>query len=232
MANNSEIPQIAVVDDDADLLKVIELLLERAGYKANIFSSPQAFLDSLAANIPDLVLLDIMMPGINGLEVLHRMKTNPLTATIPVLMHSVIGEEDVVVKSLELGADDFIAKQSGPKLKISRIRAALRRQEPKEPEPCIRIGDIEIHTQRKNVFVKGSPLSLNELEFSALTCLAEQVGCLFTRDQLVQKVRLYAPSVSRQSLNTAINSLVSKLGHDGNHIEKILGIGYRMKEQL
>jgi two-component system phosphate regulon response regulator PhoB len=173
-----------------------------------------------------------MLPGIDGLEVAKRLKTNPKTESIPIVMLSAKGEEADIVTGLELGADDYITKPFSPRIMIARVRTALRRKtsKPQDEKATVRIFELEIDPGRRSVLVAGKPVDLTFTEFQVLHLLAQRPGWVFTRSMIVDAVRGDDYPVTDRSVDVQIVGLRKKLGDCGNYIETVRGVGYRMKE--
>jgi two-component system phosphate regulon response regulator PhoB len=228
MANES----ILVVDDEEDILELVRFNLSREGYKVSCVASGEEALKSLQSQSPDLVVLDLMLPGIDGLEITRLLKSDPRQKTIPIVMLTAKGEEADVVTGLELGADDYVTKPFSPRILVARIRAVLRRRDkgiPAEDE-VLRIHDLVIHPGRREVLVDGEPVRLTYTEFGILTFLAKRPGWVFTRNQIVDAVRGEDYFVTDRSVDVQIVGLRKKLGSAGTYIETVRGVGYRFKE--
>jgi two-component system, OmpR family, alkaline phosphatase synthesis response regulator PhoP len=189
-------------------------------------------LEKVRSELPDLVLLDLMLPGIDGLEVARRLKNQPGTREIPVVMLTAKGEEGDIVKGLEMGAEDYITKPFSRKVLGARIRAVLRRKEagPKEEKEVLSIHDLVIHPGRREVLVKGKPVDLTFTEFGILHFLARRPGWVFTRSQIVDAVRGDEYFVTDRAVDVQIVGLRKKLGSAAKNIETVRGVGYRFKE--
>ncbi len=182
----------------------------------------------------DLIILDLMLPGIDGLEVTRRLKTDPRTQQIPILMLSAKGEESDVVTGLELGADDYVTKPFSPRILIARVRASIRRQikGPPDETAVIQVHEIEIHPGRRTVQANGQTVHLTYTEFQVLSILARRPGWVFTRSQIVDMVRGDDYPVTDRSVDVQIVGLRKKLGGCGHYIETVRGVGYRFKDAL
>ncbi len=229
-------PHILIVDDDQDVLDVMELLLTKSNYQVTKANSARDGL--LALKQQDdiaLLVLDVMLPGMNGLELLRALRLAPETKSLPIILHSSIGEEDVVVKGLELGADDYITKQTSTRIKLSRIRSALRRTEAPEPEPppsgpSIKLHEMELFPENGKLLVDGENVPLTELQLRVMFLFMRHPGVLQTKDLILGYIRREHPQVKRAEMESEVNELISKLKRAARHVEKILGVGYRMKE--
>jgi two-component system phosphate regulon response regulator PhoB len=223
---------ILAVDDEEDILELIRFNLKREGYKVSCAATGEEALRQVRTDKPDLVLLDLMLPGLDGLEVCKRLKREPRTEDIPIIMVTAKGEESDVVAGLELGADDYVTKPFSPKVLVARVRAVLRRHnaEPVEENAGIRIHDIVINPGRHEVLAAGKNVSLTFTEFRILHFLARRPGWVFTRMQIVDAARGEDVAVTDRSVDVHIVSLRRKLGDAGEYIETVRGVGYRFKE--
>ncbi|MCL4694885.1 MAG: response regulator transcription factor, partial [Candidatus Hydrogenedentes bacterium] len=181
---------------------------------------------------PDLVVLDLMLPGLDGLEVCTLLKNDPKTSEAAIIMLTARGEEADVVRGLELGADDYITKPFSPRILLARIKAVLRRRETEalEKSSVLRVHDLVIHPGRHELLVQGQPIDLTYTEFRVLYCLARRPGWVFTRSQIVDSVRGAGYAVTDRAVDVQIVGLRKKLGERGNYIETVRGVGYRLKE--
>jgi two-component system alkaline phosphatase synthesis response regulator PhoP len=228
--------RLLVVDDEEDILELIKFNLEREGYIVSCAASGEGALQIAKSEIPDLIVLDLMLPGIDGLEVARQLKNEPETRGIPIVMLTAKGEETDIVAGLELGADDYITKPFSPRVLVARVRAVLRRNSrgkakdyPAEAK-VLRIQDLIIHPGRREVLVSGSPVQLTFTEFGILNYLAQRPGWVFTRNQIVDAVRGEDYFVTDRSVDVQIVGLRKKLGAAGKYIETVRGVGYRFKE--
>ena len=227
MANES----ILVVDDEEDVLELVRYNLDRSGYRVETASSGEEALAKARRKLPDLVILDLMLPGMDGLEVCKRLKNNVKTEGLPIIVLTAKGEETDVVTGLELGADDYVTKPFSPKVLIARVRRILRRAVSRDMEkPPIRIGDIVMDPGRREVLVKGKRVNLTFTEFNILYALAKRPGMVFTRYQIVDAVHGDDYPVTDRAVDVQIVSLRKKLGSCGNYIETVRGVGYRFKD--
>ena len=224
--------KILVVDDEEDILELIRFNLVREGSKVLCASSGEEALSIAQSEIPDLMVLDLMLPGIDGLEVTRILKSDLKTKNIPIVMLTAKGEEADIVTGLELGADDYITKPFSPRVLVARVRAVLRRQlkEYREETPVLRIHDMVIHPGRHEVLINGKPVQLTLTEFGILEYLARRPGWVFTRSQIVDAVKGEDYYVTDRSVDVQIVGLRKKLGPAGTYIETVRGVGYRFKE--
>ena len=224
--------RILVVDDEPDILELIRYNLTRNNYDVTgVVSGEEAFA-SVRMSPPDLVVLDLMLPGVDGLEVCRRLKNDARTAAIPVIILSAKGEEADVVTGLELGADDYLTKPFSPRVLLARIKAVLRRQqsEPDADDAVITHHDLQIHPGRHEVQVAGALVQLTLTEFRILHLLARRPGWVFTRNQILEAAQGDDSSVTTRAVDVHIVALRRKLGPSGDLIETIRGVGYRLQE--
>jgi two-component system phosphate regulon response regulator PhoB len=225
---------ILVVDDEPDLLELIHYNLTQRGYEVTCVQSGEEALTQLEACAPDLVVLDLMLPGADGLEICRAMKRDTRTAAIPIIILSARGEEADVVAGLELGADDYLTKPFSPRVLQARIKAVLRRRQPDPPEEdntLISRGDLVIHPGRYAVTLRGQSVLLTSTEFRILCLLGRRPGWVFSRQQIIEATLGLEASVTERSVDVHIVSLRRKLGAYGQAIETIRGVGYRFKEE-
>ena len=224
--------KILVVDDEEDILELVRHHLNREGYKVRCAESGEQALQTATSESVDLIILDLMLPGIDGLEVTRRLKGDPRTQHIPILMLTAKGEESDVVSGLELGADDYVTKPFSPRILIARARASIRRQlkEPPDENAVIQVQEIEIHPGRRTVQINGESVNLTYTEFQVLSILARRPGWVFTRSQIVDLVRGDDYPVTDRSVDVQIVGLRKKLGECGKYIETVRGVGYRFKD--
>ena len=222
-----------VVDDEEDILELIRYNLEREGFQVRCSDSGEKALESIRQETPDLVVLDLMLPGIDGLEVARRLKQNQTTAFIPIVMLSAKGEESDIVTGLELGADDYITKPFSPRILVARVKAVIRRQsqESLDPNSILQIHKLNIDPGRRILTADGESVELTYSEFQILLYLARRPGWVFTRSQIVDAVRGDNYPVTERSVDVQIAGLRKKLGPCSDYIETVRGVGYRFKER-
>ena len=223
---------ILVIEDEQDILALIRYNLEKEGYGVFAVTSGEAGLDAARANLPDLILLDLMLPGLDGFEICKILKADAHTAPIPILMLTAKGEESDIVTGLELGADDYITKPFSPKVLVARIRTVLRRQSKGEKghKELISRHGILVDPIRFEVKVDQSPVELTATEFHILHFLIQHPGWVFTRSQIIDSVKGDDYPVTDRSVDVQIVGLRKKLGDAGHAIETVRGVGYRFKE--
>ncbi len=224
---------ILVVDDEEDILELVRYNLGKAGYQVTCATSGEEALSVARSRHPDLVVLDLMLPGVDGLEVCRRLKGDAVTRHIPIVMLTAKGEEPDIVTGLEVGADDYVTKPFSPRVLVARIRAALRRKSemPVEEEEPIRVGEIVIHQGRHEVLLKDEPVNLTFTEFEILRLLAKRPGWVYSRYQIVDAIRGGDTIVTDRSVDVHIASLRKKLGSFADLIETVRGVGYRLRNE-
>ncbi|RKX28847.1 MAG: DNA-binding response regulator [Candidatus Zixiibacteriota bacterium] len=224
--------QILVIEDEEDILEVITYNLTKEGYRVVGVISGEDGLKAAQNAPPNLIVLDLMLPGIDGLEVCKILKHDDRTAHIPIVMLTAKGEETDIVTGLELGADDYITKPFSPRVLIARVRALLRRAvvESVSETDTIRVHDLVITPGRHEVSVGSKPVTLTFTEFKILHTLARKPGWVFTRYQIVNAVRGEDTIVTDRSVDVQIVGLRKKLGPAGKYIETVRGVGYRFRE--
>ncbi len=225
--------KILIVEDDEDIVELIRYNLLKDGFRPVGVTQGEEAMKRLQSESFDLALLDLMLPGIDGLDVCREMKKDAKLRLVPIIMLTAKGEESDIVTGLELGADDYIVKPFSPKVVIARIRSVMRRRSTEKSDPAepLVIGGITIHPGRREVQVKGEPVELTNLEFLVLYFLAKKPGWVFSRYQIVEGVRGDNYPVTDRSVDVLIAGLRKKLGDADNLIETIRGAGYRLKEE-
>lgn len=221
--------KILVVEDCPEILELISFNLEKEGYEVRRAESGEEGLSLVKKDIPDIVLLDLMLPGIDGLEVCRRLKAEDRTRAVPVVIVSAKGEESDVVSGLELGAYDYVSKPFRPKELLARVRAVLRRVSTPEPSSreVIRLHGMELNPMRRELRLAGKPVELTFTEFELLHFLMRRPGWVFTRYQIVDAVRGGDYPVTDRSVDVQIVGLRKKLGNSADYIETVRGVGYR-----
>lgn len=222
---------ILIVDDEEDIRELVELNLSQEGYKVLSCETGEQALAITVSKLPDLIILDLMLPGIDGLEVCKKLKNNIKTENIPIVMLTAKGEEADIVTGLELGAEDYVTKPFKGKVLTARVRRILRRAAGlSEKAATIKIHDLIIEPARREVLVKGKPIELTFTEFNILHTLAKRPGLVFTRYQIVDILHSGDYLVTERAVDVQIVSLRRKLGSSGKYIETVRGVGYRFKD--
>ena len=224
--------KILVVDDEEDILELVRFNLSKEGYQVICAATGEKAVEMARAELPDLMVLDLMLPGMDGLEAAKFLKNNPETQNIPIVMLTAKGEESDIVTGLELGADDYVVKPFSPRILLARVKAVLRRKQTEATgdSEVVKIHNLVIHPGRREVRVDGKPLDLTFTEFGVLSYLMRRPGWVFTRSQIVDAVRGTDYYVTDRSVDVQIVGLRKKLGNAGKYIETVRGVGYRFKE--
>ncbi|MBD3348434.1 MAG: response regulator [Candidatus Eisenbacteria bacterium] len=223
---------VLAVEDDKDILELISYNLEREGFDVIAIGTGEEALRSARSRTPDVILLDLMLPGMDGLEVCRELRGDPKTKGIPIVIVSAKGEEADIVTGLELGADDYVTKPFSPKVLVARVRAVLRRKEKGVPtdDEVLRVHDIVIHPGRHEVLVGNERVDLTFTEFRILHTLARRPGWVYTRYQIVASIHGEHYPVTDRAVDVQIAGLRKKLGDAGEYIETVRGVGYRFKD--
>ena len=223
---------IAVVDDEEDIVELVSHHLKRDGFKVKEFYNGRDFLSYIKSVIPDLVILDIMLPGVDGLEICRILKNVSRTSSLPIIMLTAKGTEADVVVGLELGADDYIVKPFSPRELVARVKSILRRTGREEKEKLMKLGDLSVNSEKFEAAVDGEKIDLTTTEFKILEVLIEGMGKVFTRDQLLKKKRIWGDEklVYDRTIDVHIKNLREKLGKAGGMIKTVRGIGYKLEE--
>ena len=221
---------ILIVEDEEDIAELVEYNLHRQDYQAEAVGSGEDGLRLAREIEPDLVILDLMLPGLSGLEVCRRLKADPATAGIPVIMLTAKGEEEDIIAGFDAGADDYVTKPFRPKILLARVKAVLGRgAAPRaEKHEVTEIAGITIHPGRHEVHVKDSMVDLTRTEFRILQFLASRPGWVFTRGQIVRAVHGDDYPVTGRAVDVQVAALRRKLGEAGSHVKTVRGVGYKM----
>jgi two-component system phosphate regulon response regulator PhoB len=223
---------VLVVDDEEDLLELVRYNLTREGYRVTCVATGEEALKAARKQPPDLIVLDLMLPAVDGLEVCRRLKSESKTRDIPIIMLTAKSEEGDMVAGLERGADDYISKPFSPRVLSARVKALLRRRESQvraELETTIDVHELSIHPGRHEVTLGGQPLELTYTEFALLQFLAKRPGWAYTRTQIVDAVKGEDYPVTERSVDVQVAGLRKKLGDFGSYIETVRGVGYRFR---
>lgn len=222
---------ILAVDDEEDVLELVRYNFHKEGFKVDVATSGEDALKKARANPPTAILLDLMLPGIDGIEVCRQLKADSRTSTIPVIMLTAKGEEADIVSGLEVGADDYVTKPFSPKVLTARVRRILHRAAAAQQEKTpVKIHELVIDPARYEVKVRNKPVDLTYTEFMILHTLAKKPGLVLTRYNIVDAIRGSNYIVSDRAVDVQIVSLRRKLGQFGKYIETVRGVGYRLKE--
>ncbi|RLB63321.1 MAG: DNA-binding response regulator [Deltaproteobacteria bacterium] len=225
--------RILIIEDEEDILALVHYNLVKAGFKVDIATSGEEGLQKALQGRPDLVVLDLMLPNIDGLEVCRQLRNNPDLSEVAIVMMTAKGEEEDIIKGLEYGADDYIPKPFSPQVLIARIKAVLRRRvagKSDRRENPIVVHDLTIDPRRNRVTAAGKDIDLTVSEFKLLSQLAAKPGWVFTRTQIVDAIHGEGYAVTDRAVDVQVVGLRKKLGNCGAYIETVRGIGYRFKE--
>lgn len=227
---------VLIVEDEDDLRDLLEFNLGREGFLVTAVPSAEAGRKVLQQQAHDLVLLDLMLPGMDGLEFCRLLKSKEETANLPIVMLTAKGEEADIVTGLELGADDYITKPFSPRVLLARVKAVLRRgvagaeeAEGSSPQRLI-INEVELDPDRHEVRVYGETISLTATEFKMLNLLMTRPGRVFTRQQIIEAIHGRYAAVTDRSVDVQIVTLRRKMGEAGSEIETVRGVGYRFRD--
>ncbi|ADI67689.1 winged helix-turn-helix domain-containing protein [Mobiluncus curtisii] len=226
---------IYFVEDDLNIRDLVVYTLGSTGFTARGFADYREFREAMTELLPEMILLDIMLPGVDGIQILRRIRANPETEGIPVIMVTAKGAEFDKVKSLDLGADDYITKPFGMMELVSRVRAVLRRvARPADStvgdEEILTIGSIDLNLPRHTVAVAGREVKLTLKEYQLLEELMSQPGILFSRNRLLDSIWGYSFHGGTRTVDVHIRTLRKKLGPAAKHIETVRGVGYKISE--
>ena len=225
-------PKILVVDDEPDALEILAFKLKESGYVPLFAKDGARALTAAREERPALIVLDLMLPEVDGLEVCKILRRDPMTATIPILMLTAKASEMDRVLGLELGADDYVTKPFSPRELVLRIRKLLARvRAADEPQAQLRFGDLEIDAARHEVRMAGERLTLTATEFKLLEILARRRGRVQTRERLLQDVWGYENPIDSRTVDTHMRRLREKIGAAADYLETIRGVGYRFKAE-
>jgi phosphate regulon transcriptional regulator PhoB len=225
-------PVVLIVEDDPDILELVQYNLQRKGYEVIPINNGESGLKLAKDKKPDLIILDLMLPGMGGLMVCQQLKEDARTRDIPIIMLTAKSDENDIVTGLEMGADDYVAKPFSPKELVARVRALLRRSSDQElPEAsCVEIGPVKIDKDRHEVFLRGRPVSFTLAEFKLLTALAQKPGRVFTRDQLLERITGGDTYLIDRNIDVHVRAIRKKLEDDAELIQTIRGVGYKCRE--
>lgn len=224
--------KILVVDDEEDIIELVRFHLIKEGYAVTGAGSGEEALEAVKQGVWDLIVLDLMLPGIDGFTVAKNIKNDAALAGTPIIMLTAKTEEADMVAGLEIGAEDYITKPFSPRVLLARIRSILRRNKsaPVSEEPIIKREELVIDMRKHNVIAGGQTVDLTYSEFELLTFLASRPGWAFSRSQIVDAVRGYNYAVTDRSVDVQVVGLRRKLGPCGKYIETVRGVGYRFRD--
>ncbi len=221
--------KIYIVEDNQEIRELEQYALESSGYQVEVFPSGPSFRAALAKAVPDLILLDIMLPEEDGLTLLRKLRRQPETRTVPVILVTAKGTELDTVKGLDLGADDYIAKPFGIMELVSRVKARLRTVSGRKPAGEYHCGGITLSEEKHQVLLDGVPIDLTYKEFGLLRTLISSPGTVYTRDMLMEKIWGYQYELSSRTLDMHIKTLRHKLGEKAGMIQTIRNVGFKLE---
>jgi len=224
------VAEVLVVEDEPDIRDLVVLHLTREGFRCRTAGNGADALREVRASRPDLVVLDLMLPGMGGLEVCRRLRAEPGTAGVPIIMLTAKVDEVDRVVGLEMGADDYVAKPFSPKELVARVRAVLRRARAPDQAAALRSGTLRLDAARHVATVGEQPLTLTPKEFDLLQVLMESAGRVLSREQLLNRVWGYAHAeeIESRTVDVHVRRLRAKLGPEGLRITTVTGVGYRL----
>ena len=222
--------RILLVEDEPDIAEILQYNLEKEGFAVEVESRGDAALERIRAAVPDLLILDLMLPGLDGLELARLLQRDRRTASLPLIMLTARGDEVDRIVGLELGADDYVSKPFSPREVVLRVKAVLRRAS-HEPPPGdeLRIGSLHLDVAGHLLWIDGRGVDLTATEFRLLRLLMERAGRVQTRGQLLSDVWGYAEDVDSRTVDTHVRRLRRKLGPEADRIETVIGVGYRLR---
>ena len=222
--------RIVIVEDEADMAELIAMRLKREHYKVTVCDDGLRALDAILSDPPDLVVLDLMLPGISGTEITARLRANPTTARVPIIMLTALAEESDIVVGLHVGADDYMTKPFSMSVLVARIAALLRRAEAQQTDGAntLSAGPIEIDLSRHRVRVDGRDITLTLTEFRLLAAIIGAGGRVLQRDQLIDSAMGADTIVTDRTIDVHMTALRKKLGEARKYIQTVRGVGYRL----
>ncbi len=226
--------KLLIIEDEADIRELISFNLEMSGYEVDKARDGEEGLALARSGGYDLIILDLMLPGMDGMKVCSMIRKDPETKSIPIIMLTARSEDEDIVAGLESGADDYITKPFSPRILIARVKTALRRNKKDSSEDSsksISIHDLVIDTARHETLLAGEHITLSATEFAILRFLAQNPGWVFSRNQIIDSVKGEDYPVTARSVDVQILGIRKKLGESGSMIETVRGIGYRMKAE-
>ena len=221
---------VVICDDEPDIVELVTSHLEKNGFDARGFFNAEDFFAFIGKNLPDLILLDLMLPDADGLEICKYLRQQVGLSTVPIIILSARGEETDKVLGLELGADDYVTKPFSPRELVARVKAVLRRQEKEKALQKIAIGDmLTLFPEKHEAYVKGRRIDLTSTEFKILKLLSQKKGWVFTRDQILDHLWGKEKAVLDRTVDVHINHLREKMGKAAHVIKNIRGVGYKLE---
>jgi two-component system phosphate regulon response regulator PhoB len=225
-------PSLLVVEDEQDLLEVLRFSLSREGFSVRTAENGEDAIRMVRQQRPDLIVLDLMLPTIDGLSVCRALRTSDQSSDVPVVMLTAKGEEADIVKGLEAGADDYVTKPFSPKVLLARINAVLRRSGSSGGSGVVESGGVKLDPERHEVIASDKSVDLTATEFNLLKLLMSRPGRVYTRQQIIESIHDGFAAVTDRSVDVQVVSLRRKLGDTGRQVQTVRGVGYRFSEQL
>jgi len=223
--------RILVVDDEPDVLELVVFHLEKENFKVAVADTGDEALKMALTHVPSLLVLDLMLPGVNGLEICRLLKRNPKTRDVPILMLTARAAEEDRVRGLELGAHDYVTKPFSPRELVLRVKNLLRlTEDSRDGVGVIETGPFRLDTVKHRALVEGKPVTITTTEFKLLCLLTGRTGEVQTRETLLRDVWGYAPTLDTRTVDTTMQRLRAKLGQTAEHLETVRGVGYRYVE--
>ena len=222
---------VAIVDDEPDIVELVSIHLQKAGYKVKSFENGEGLFRFLKSGDPDIVILDLMLPDSDGYEICKYLKKDDKYKNIPVIMLTARTDEMDKILGLELGADDYVTKPFSPRELVARVKAVLRREEKNIETNKIKVGDdLEIDLQKYETLVNGKKIELTSTEFRILRLLADRKTWVYSRDQILEYLGVQDKGVLDRTVDVHIKNLREKLGESGKLIKNIRGVGYKIED--
>jgi len=226
-----KIGKILIIEDDEDIQELISFNLNKNGYETISALTGSDGLTKASSQLPDLIILDRMLPEIDGIDVCRELKRSARASRIPIIMLTAKSEDSDIIAGLEVGADDYVTKPFSPKILLARVRTVLRRNL-LEPNSCVSVGELTIEKDRHSVVLAGESLVLTATEFKILVMLVERPGWVFRREQLIDLIHGKNHAITDRAIDVQITNLRRKLGKFSPKIETVRGVGYRLNENL
>ncbi len=222
---------VLIVEDERDIVELLTINLQKAGYQTSTALNGRQALAAIDASTPDLILLDLMLPELSGIEVARRIRTSPATADIPIIMLTAKGTETDQLAGLNMGADDYIAKPFSMRVLLARVEAVLRRTtKPESSQKVFSLSTIHLNTDTHQATVDGQPIKLTLTEFRLLCALIQASGRILSRSVLMQRAMGPGVTVTERTIDVHVTSIRKKLGPHASKIKTVRGVGYRMVE--
>lgn len=220
---------VLVIDDEKDLIELVRYNLEREGFDVLAAEDGSAGLELAQQHQPEIVVLDLMMPGIDGLEVCRQLRADARTRRLPIIMLTARAAEADRIVGLEIGADDYVTKPFSPRELVARIKAVLRRSDAQQQSTVLRCGKLTLDAENHDIRYDGQPVSLTATEFRILQFLAARPGRVFSRDQIIDGALSRDAAIFDRTIDVHITALRRKLGAGGEMIETVRGFGYKLR---